>query len=745
MTQGRVDRLAPEERLVLQNAAVIGGLFHRKVLERILPGGVPVGETLRSLADAALVYDERSFPEPEHAFRHALIQEAVYQSIPLKRREQMHRHIGAAMEELFADRLEEHCEQIASHYERGNLPDKASTYLVLAGEKALRRYQSDQAAASFRRALELLSVKEQRLQALAGLGRAYYILQQCDDMQRCYRQAIELSAELGRSPRERIPLYYGLGLSLNILGRDAEAARIAAEGLAMLGEHTDSDEVVRMKLLLAWSHCRLDSLRSAEMALALAGPVEKLHYSEEMGLARISIAESLYASRRQEEAQKWFDQTRRQAEIHSDLHTQAELLRSTAWYAFLRGDLRQANLDHLAAIEVERRMGNKAGIVLSRLQMGWFSELLGDLESAWRYDQQVLAEAEGLESYHMVEIVRADVARNLSTLLFAGGRMEEGLVHLRRALDTYWATVEEVQMPFTKTINIALVAKALLALKRREEARSILLRLFESAPHRIPQHLYQSRAGMALAISAMEQAMEDPAIFVSFCREYRSRYPETAALPFQQWLLQPASPGSCGRKLARDDFQGPLAAEWSWLNPRGEGSYRLAEGLEILAANGRDLWHLNTGAPRQLRSLAGIFTAQAVCGRALADRPASGGLALWQDEGNFLTLEIGSLGTGELTFRGCLNGMDNVLGRGRLNAERATLRLERSPDRVRALCSPDGRSWFGIGEIEACFAEEVKVALFASGWIDRSYYHGAFPHGTAIRFESFSAWEGGAA
>jgi hypothetical protein len=64
---------------------------------------------------------------------------------------------------------------------------------------------------------------------------------------------------------------------------------------------------------------------------------------------------------------------------------------------------------------------------------------------------------------------------------------------------------------------------------------------------------------------------------------------------------------------------------------------------------------------------------------------------------------------------------------------------------VRALCSPDGRSWFAIGEIDACFAEEVQVALFASGWIDRSYYHGAFPHGTAIRFESFSAWEGGAA
>ena len=745
LTQGRVDRLQPEERLVLQSAAAIGGLFHRQVLERILPAGVPVEKTLRSLEDAALVYEERSFPEPEHTFRHALIQEAVYQSIPQKRREQMHQRIGAAMEELFVDRLEEHCEQLAFHYERGNLPDKASAFLLLAGEKALGRYQSDRAILYYRRALELLTAREGRLRALAGLGRAYYILQQCEDMQRCYSQALELSAELGLSPGERIPLYYGLGLSLNILGRDAEAAKIAAEGLAMLGKHTDSDEAVRMKLLLAWSHCRLDSLHSAEMALGLADLVDRLRYTEEIGSARICIAESCYISRRREEAWKWYDGTLRQAESHNDLVTQAELHRSTAWYAFLRGELREANRDHLAAVQVCRRLGDNAGISISWLQMGWFFEFLGDLEAAWDYEQKARELAAGLEKFYMVEIVRADGARNLGTILLARNEVEEGAAHLRRALDTYWTGVEEIQMPHHKSINIALVAKAFITLGRREEARRILLRLFESAPHRIPQHIHQSRVGMALALSAMEAAMEDPAAFAAFCREYRARYPEVEDSPFRQWLLQPASPRSCGRETVHEGFEGPLSPEWRWLDPGGDGSYRLDGGLEIRAANGRDLWHLNTGAPRLLRRQAGSFAVQAVCGRALADRPFKGGLALWQDEGNFLTLEIGGLGTHELTFRGCFAGKDSLFGRGRLISERLSLRLEREPGRVRALCSPDGRSWSGVGEAEGCFVEEVQVALFASGWIDRSYYHAAFPQGAAARFESFSAWEGGRA
>jgi DNA-binding SARP family transcriptional activator len=743
LTQGRIDRLRPEERQVLQSAAAIGEIFRRRVLERILPAGLPVEQVLRSLADAALVYDERSFPEPEHAFRHALIQEAVYQSIPQQKRTQLHRLIAGTMEELFADRLEELCEQLALHYDRGGLPEKSSAFLLQAGEKALGRYQSEQAVGHFRRALDLSTDRQQRLRALAGLGRAHYLLEQSGDMQLCYRQALELAAELGLSAGEKVPLYYGLGLSLHYLGLDEEAARVASEGLSMLGGQTDSEEAIRLQLLLAWSHCRLDSVRSTEMALALAGPVERLDYTEEVGLAQVSIAESCYISRRRDEASIWYERVQRQAERHNDLVTLAELHRSTAWHAFMRGELREAIRDHLAAVEVCRRLGDSGGISISWLQTGWFLEFLGELEEAWNYDEKLLELAEGLAKFYMIEILRADLARNLGTICFARNDVEQGLAHLDRALGTYWATIEEIQMPFARTINIALVAKALLTLGRKEEALRILLRLFESAPHRIPQHVHQSRVGMALALSGMEEAMEDPAAFVAFCREYRARYPEVESFAFQQWQLEPSEPRSFGRELVREDFAGPLPAEWGWQDACGDGAYRLAGGLEIRAANGRDLWRLNTGAPRLMRRFAGSFAVQTTCGPALADRPALGGLALWQDEGNFLALEMGSMGRRELTFRGCLEGRDGVFGRGRLPSERAWLRLERAPDGLRALCSSDGRSWHLIGEAAGSLRNEVQVGLFASGWIDRSYYHGAFPDGAAISFESFAAWEGG--
>ena len=60
--------------------------------------------------------------------------------------------------------------------------------------------------------------------------------------------------------------------------------------------------------------------------------------------------------------------------------------------------------------------------------------------------------------------------------------------------------------------------------------------------------------------------------------------------------------------------------------------------------------------------------------------------------------------------------------------------------RVNALCSADGESWFTVGQVEFLVNDPVKVGLHAIGSIDRTIYPGAYPEGTAIRFESFDLW-----
>jgi regulation of enolase protein 1 (concanavalin A-like superfamily) len=71
---------------------------------------------------------------------------------------------------------------------------------------------------------------------------------------------------------------------------------------------------------------------------------------------------------------------------------------------------------------------------------------------------------------------------------------------------------------------------------------------------------------------------------------------------------------------------------------------------------------------------------------------------------------------------------------------RVFLRLERVGDRVNALCSADGETWFTVGHVPFPVEDPLQVGLHAIGNIDRTIYRGAYPDGTAIRFESCQLW-----
>ena len=150
LLSARIDRLAEMPKHVLQNAAVIGRLFDLRILRRLtgLNGGLE--PQIEYLENASLI---EVFLE-EYAFRHVLIQEATYESILLKKRAELHRQIGEALEELHANRIEEFAPLIAHHF-YGAGDDRSLKYDLIAGEKSARLYANAEAATHFRRALEV--------------------------------------------------------------------------------------------------------------------------------------------------------------------------------------------------------------------------------------------------------------------------------------------------------------------------------------------------------------------------------------------------------------------------------------------------------------------------------------------------------------------------------------------------------------------------------------------------------------
>ena len=185
----RIDRLPPEEKRLLQTAAVIGTEVPLPLLQAIaeLPEEA-LYRGLTHLQAAELLYETRLFPEHAYTFKHALTQEVAYSSLLQVRRRVLHARIVEALEALAGDRVAEQVERLAHHALRGEVWDKALAYFRQAGEKALARSAYREAAGYF----------EQALSALPHLPETRATREQAIDLRLALRSALQPSGDLGR-------------------------------------------------------------------------------------------------------------------------------------------------------------------------------------------------------------------------------------------------------------------------------------------------------------------------------------------------------------------------------------------------------------------------------------------------------------------------------------------------------------------------------------------------------------------
>jgi predicted ATPase len=98
---------------------------------------------------------DRELNHHQYAAGHVLTQEVAYESLLKQRRQEIHGRIARAIEELYADRLPEHYELLAHHYERSGNGKKAFQYLILAGEKSWENRAAQAAYEFFAKALKV--------------------------------------------------------------------------------------------------------------------------------------------------------------------------------------------------------------------------------------------------------------------------------------------------------------------------------------------------------------------------------------------------------------------------------------------------------------------------------------------------------------------------------------------------------------------------------------------------------------
>jgi len=404
----RMDSLPEPTRHTAQCAAVIGRDFSDSVLLHISDNN-PVRQEndLQELMDHEVVVQTLRLPERQFAFRHVLTQQTIYNSVLVRRREQLHHKIAQAIEELYPTRLEEQTERLAFHYNESKDAVRTLPYLVRSAERAAARFANAEALGYFRSALELApranAAVETRLRILVGLGNSQAHVGDFEGATQSLTGAWQLAPQLAsQSARARraAEIARRLGRVHERHGKYDEAMRwleLAHREIDNVPDSARTVERVRIYLEIGWVHYRRGNLDEAQAwrlkALEIA---EGLDYYAEMGSAYNGLAavanlqgdwqRAIQYAQRGLELRERIGDVEGMSRSHSNLG--AILLNTGEW---------DRALPHLLkSLELKKRIGDVRYLVSAQINLGLYYLFKSDLVNARLYLNQARQGAEKL-------------------------------------------------------------------------------------------------------------------------------------------------------------------------------------------------------------------------------------------------------------------------------------------------------------------------------------------------------------
>ena len=381
----RIDRLDESARRVVQAASVLGREFRYDELSAVLADH-DVDSSLIELQRRDILIETARIPKRVFRFRHALMQEAVYETVLLRRRTEIHALIADFLERIHPERAE----TIAGHHLAARNPDRALPHVVEAGSRALAAFAIPEAIDRFEQALAILDTQTEpephglRV-TLEGLGRAREMRFDFEGAEAAYRR---LRAEgerrgdlaMALSGRNKAAFMTGmvfadLDAALSELASSEAAARSSDEGSGLA-------EACMYQCYLRTARGEFDDVEYYMTELARLG--EESGDVETILFGMVHLANTLMYATEADRAIERGEKALARAEEAGHLKFQAEVLTNALPFAYLQRDEIEAAMGCVErGMEIATRIGDHtsvtlAAIVQGKLAMsqGYYSEAL---------------------------------------------------------------------------------------------------------------------------------------------------------------------------------------------------------------------------------------------------------------------------------------------------------------------------------------------------------------------------------
>ncbi len=432
----RLDRLAAT-RSVVQTAAALGRQFSHELISAVatMPQD-QLNDGLERLVRAELIFRRGMPPDAEYTFKHALVQDAAYDTMLRGQRQQRHAQIASALEEHFPEVAAAEPALLARHCTEGGLDDKAVVYWLKAGRQALARSAMREAVARLRKGLDVLS----------GLPDGSWRWQHELDLQMALRPA--LSAINGSASPE--------------VGETIDRARALAERLGR------ADYLATLSLGQWLFHLVRSELRQA---LAIAEQIEKIGTAQKivamqlqgrraLGLTRQYLGEFVAARALLEQCHGLRDPAHRVVAGGMLTDVYVQLLGELAETSAYLGNLEEARLRLNEGLSEARRLGHVATLT-SILVLGCRLEWMVGSPDLMRHAEEMWT----LANEHGIPLIAGWAAAFRGASLTALGQAQEGLRQLTQGM----ATIRAIGWLLNTPELMAMLASAHLALGQTDE------------------------------------------------------------------------------------------------------------------------------------------------------------------------------------------------------------------------------------------------------------------------------------
>ncbi|MCP4781756.1 MAG: hypothetical protein GY877_13785 [Hyphomicrobium sp.] len=476
----RLDRL-PKLREGAQLGAVLGREFDYEMLKAIAPmDEARLQDGLSQLVEAELLYQRGRPPRARYIFKHALIQDAAYQSLLKRTREQCHRQVADILETRFPETVETQPELLAHHHTEANSPQTAVEYWLKAGQQAVHRFADREAVGHLEKGLGVLLTLQDtperarlELSLQTSLGPALMATKgyAAPTVGKAYRRARDLCQEL-KEITQLFPVLWGLWMYHLVRA-----------------EHEAANKMTKQILAVAQTTGDPDLALEADFAA---------------GLSAFYCADLLSAREHLEQAISAYDPERHKglASTYGGLDPGVCCSQYLAWTLWLLGYPDQALKRTDEAQSLVKRVGN----LYTQTRSLYWDSLVRQFTGQWDVLRERIEVAISMATEHGFAIVLGVGPIMRGWALVAEGRAQDGIGQISQGLERYRATGAGFQLPHLMTSLIEAYKK----IEQPEEGLTVLAEA-QAIVEKTGERYYEAELQRLKGELLLVQSPDDPA------------------------------------------------------------------------------------------------------------------------------------------------------------------------------------------------------------------------------------------